>query len=188
MSERLKWLVILITAMVLGACDTYKPPLETEPHALLKLKYSYNSKLQGTLPVRATVKEETLRVRATVKEGKNKHQSVLRMNQPVFGNEVPLQAILIRPGIDTEIGTWLGFVWETDTSYTECDGKGQCRYITNTDYNERGCQQMTKFLPQEGKVYLLDYNNPNVDKGCDAKIYEQIPQNGGKFKLKSVGF
>lgn len=179
MSDYLRWLVILISGTILGACaHPYKPPMENEPHALLKLKYSYNS----ILP------QATLHVRATVKEGKNEHQSALQIAPPVFGNEVPLQTILIRPGIDTEIGTWLGFLWEEIRYYTDCDKDGKCRRTLYTNNEEKGCQQMTRFIPKEGKIYLLDYNNPNVDKGCDAKIYEQIPQTDGKFKLKPVGF
>lgn len=179
MTSYLRWLAVLTSGTVLGSCVyPYNPPLETEPHALLKLKYSYNFILpQGTL-----------QVQASVKEGNNKYQSALRVKLPVSGNEVPLQVIIIRPGIDTEIRTWLGVVWETTRGHTICDSKGKCYTTYSVDYNERGCQQMTKFFPQEGKIYLLDYNSFSIDEGCDAKIYEQIFQTGGKFKLKPVGF
>lgn len=166
--------VILITVISLGACvPAYKQPQENEPHALLKIKYSYDF----TLPY------GTLRVRATVKEGEKINKRALQVD-PGSG-EVPLQSILVRPGIDTEIGTWLGFWWETTESYVTCD-KYTCYTSFYTVYNEKGCKHLIKFLPHEGKIYLLDYNTPNEGSGCNSTIYEQIFEGDRIFKLKPV--
>lgn len=167
---------ILIIALILCACvPAYKQPLETEPHSLLKIKYSYDSVLPSG----------TLRVRATVREGDKIPKRAFQID-PIYGQEVPLQVILIRPGINTEIGTWLGFWWETPVSYITCD-KYTCYTSFYTVYNEKGCKHLANFVPEEGKIYILDYNNPNVDSGCDSTIYEQVFESDHKFKLKPVG-
>jgi hypothetical protein len=175
MKDYLQWFAVLIAGTILSACAAYKPPLETEPHALLKIKYSYVSVLPDT----------TLRVRASIKEGADKHRSAFVIDPLISGRELPLQAILIRPGIDTEIGTWLGFWWTENIPFTSCSKTG-CTTTDMAVYKESGCQQMTKLLPQAGKIYLLDYNNPNVNESCNAIIYEQIPEAGYKFKLKPI--
>ncbi|MDH4122221.1 MAG: hypothetical protein OEV94_10990 [Deltaproteobacteria bacterium] len=177
--------MVLAGVLTLGACTApYKPPLDTEPHALLKLKYSYNSVLPN----------KTLRIRAFVKEGEDEpFRSAMQMDPPVSvsGGEVPLQTLLIRPGTDTQISVWLGFWWETQRmeTTTSCNSQGMCTTSSRmvTDYHELGCEQVLKFSPEDQKGYLVDYNNPNVDKGCDAMIYEQTILPGGKFKLKPVG-
>ncbi len=48
------------------------------------------------------------------------------------------------------------------------------------------CTASMGFIPEKDAVYLADYSNLMVDKGCSIQVYQQLPEKDGKFKLVPV--
>lgn len=183
MNRILKPVIASIAILTLSACAfslPYKPPQDNEPHALVKLKYTYSSIARGT----------SLGARMKIRHGGEK--SSFRMGfKNSFGAAgrkppIPINAVKVHPGKPTDIQMAVYFYWYTTqmvTTYVNNMPQMQTQQV----YHEKACTVQLSFTPKSGKVYLLDYNNPNVNKGCHAQAYEQIKLSSSKFKLKRIG-
>lgn len=168
-----------------GAMSPYEPPDDKAPQALLKLKYKYSEVLPGT----------TLGARMGIRHGA---QSGDERFQPAFsqsygvisgkkgGQEIPMAAVKVHPGKKTDVTMAVYFYWYTTHTYTVMVNK-MPQMQTQQVYNEKACTVKISFTPEAGKVYLLDYSSPNVDRDCTGHAYEQVRQRGDQFKLVKVG-
>lgn len=185
MNINLKVAIGVIGSLLVVSCgpQAYAPPKEKQPFALVKLKYSYSSVVKGT----------SLGARAMIRHGGPKSDWMVA-HRKSYGvvrkgsarQKIPIESIKVHVGKPTDVQMAVYFFWYTTQTYTT--------YINNIPqiqtrqvYHERTCKVDVNFTPQQGKVYLIDYNNPNVTKGCNGKAYQQIKRANGKFKLKPVG-
>ena len=99
--------------------------------------------------------------------------------------KIPMAAIKIHPGKKTDINMAVYFYWHTTQTYTT--------YVNNVPmvqtrqvYNEKACTTQLSFTPRAGKIYLLDYTSPNINRDCKAIAYKQTKLKKGRFKLKRI--
>ena len=152
----------------LGGCFArYPAPLETEPHALIKVKFEY---------VDMNVVGKSITAGVSLVQN-NKTYYLMSDNgiehvQVGMGRQVPLkmQSFRLLPVEITELKAYL-----THTVYG---------YNSEIHYS---CIGKFKFTPEAHKVYLLDYKTHDPSDTCMLTLYEQIPQKNGEFKLKKVG-
>lgn len=187
----MKKITLLIAGAVslgmLSGCMTMKPyeqPKDKEPYALVKLKYKYSAVKPGTtLGAR-------MQIRHGAKSDDDKYFSAFNQSYGPVQNKssaprIATEAIRVHPGKKTDMQVAVYFYWYTTQTYTT--------YVNNVPmvqtqqvYNEASCTADLSFKPEAGKVYLVDYTNPNIDRDCRASAYEQRKLNNGKFKLVRV--
>lgn len=185
---RIKTLVIVAAAVLLvSACGMrkYTPPKDNEPHAIIKLKYKYGAVAPGTtLGARMHIRHDAKSDKESFAVAYN--QSFGGVGDKKTNPDIPMTAVKVRPGKKTDARMAVYFYWYTTQTYTTyVNNRPQTQ--TTQVYHELACTTQLSFTPQAGKIYMLDYSNPNVDKDCNANAYEQIQQAGGKFKLVKVG-
>lgn len=177
----------IISLGILSGCgmmSAYEPPKDKEPYALVKLKYKYSAVKPGTtLAARMAIRHGAKSDDDSYYSAFNKSYGVVqkKSNAP----KIAIEALKIHPGKKTDMQMAVYFYWYTTQTYTT--------YVNNMPmvqtqqvYNEVACTAKLTFTPQAGKVYLLDYTNPNVERDCRASAYEQRKLRNGKFKLKRV--
>lgn len=182
-----RFAIAAVTVLAVSACAftlPYKPPQGNEPYALLKLKYSYSSVVRGT----------TLGARLKIRQGGEKESFRMGFNN-TFGAigrrgnrnpRIPINAIKVHVNKPTDVQMAVYFYWYTTQTITTFVNNVPM-VQTQQVYHEKACTVQMSFTPHAGKVYLLDYNDPNVNKGCHAQAYQQIKLSAKKFKLKPVG-
>lgn len=177
-------MIVLGTLSGCGTMSAYEPPKEKQPYALVKLKYKYSGVKPNT----------TLGARMAIRHGarseNDNYYSAFNKNYGLVKDEstkpkIAIEALKIHPGEKTDVQMAVYFYWYTTHTYTT--------YVNNMPmvqtqqvYNEVACTSDMSFTPEAGKIYLLDYTNPNIDRDCRASAYEQIKLKNGKFELKPV--
>ncbi len=190
-------LIVLFAAAVGGCVRRYKPPTANQPHAILKIRRSYQEQPGEKLKERATLNEHL-----------------------VFNSEVASQlgaaprtdAVLVHPELTTlTLATSFGHLEMrlVQESYTEqepyqdtesynCGDVTSYRTCTRpvtryrTVYKTRmvnkavwvsdgDCSTKVRLAPRVGKTYLVQYD---YRKGgvCSASCFEQVSQPDGSFK------
>lgn len=178
-----------ITGLVLlvSACGMkqYTPPKDNEPHAILKLKYKYAAVAPGTsLGARMQIRHDPKSDKASFAVAYN--QSFGPVGDKQTNPDIPMAAVKVVPDKKTDARMAVYFYWYTTQTYTTfVNNRPQVQ--TQQVYHERACTMQLSFTPKAGKIYMLDYSSPNIDKDCNANAYEQIQQAGDKFKLVKVG-
>jgi hypothetical protein len=178
-----------IAGMVLlvSACGIkqYTPPKDNEAHSILKLKYKYSAIQPGTtLGARMHIRHDAKSDRDSFTVAYN--QGFGFVTDKKTSPDIPMTAVNVHPGKQTDVRMAVYFYWYTTQTYTTyVNNRPQIQ--TRQVYNERACTAQVSFVPEAGKIYMLDYNSPNIDKDCEANAYEQIQQAGDKFKLVKVG-
>lgn len=182
-----KWLGMTGMLLLLSACgmSQYTPPQANESHAILKLKYKYSATYPGAaLGARMFVRHDATSDSDSFASAYN--QTFGSVGDKKTNPDIPMTSVNVHPGKKTDVRMAVFFYWYTTQTYTTyVNNRPQLQ--TTQVYNERACTVEVSFTPKAGKIYMLDYSNPNVDKDCRAHAYEQIPQAGGKFKLVKVG-
>jgi len=178
---------IALVIVLLSACSftrPYEQPKDKEPYALLKLKYKYSEVVDNT----------TLGARMNIRQdAKSDDESYMSAFNKNYGSveakgkkpNIPMDAIKVHPGKKTDMTMAVYFYWYTTQTYTIMVNNAP-QVQTQQVYNERACTAKLSFTPAEGKVYLLDYNSPNVSSDCRASAYDQVKLRSGKFKLVKV--
>lgn len=168
-----------------GAMRPYEPPEDKAPQALLKLKYKYSEVVPGsTLGARMGIRHDA-------KDDDDRFQAAFNQSYGAIagkkgGQDIPMAAVKVHPGKKTDVTMAVYFYWYTTQTYTVMvNNMPQMR--TQQVYNEKACTVQISFTPAAGKVYLLDYSSPNVDRDCTGHAYEQVRQRGDQFKLVKVG-
>lgn len=177
---------VFAVSILLTACSVapYQPPQDKEPHALLKLKFKYSEVVPGaTLGTRMYVRHDAQSDDDGFQVALNKsHGGVTKTARP----DIPMTAVKVHPGKKTDLNMAVYFFWYTTQTYTTMINN-MPQVQTQQVYHERACTVRVSFTPKAGKVYLVDYSSPNLDRGCTGNAYEQAPQGGGQFKLLKVG-
>jgi len=185
--KSLQLMFIALVIMLLSACSYMRPyeqPKEKEPYALLKLKYKYSE------VVDSTTLGARMHIRQDAKSDKESYMSAFHKNYGSVATKgkkpaIPMEAVKVHPGKKTDITMAVYFYWYTTQTYTVMVNNTP-QVQTQQVYNERTCTAKLSFTPAVGKVYILDYNSPNVTSDCRATAYNQVKLRSGKFKLVKV--
>lgn len=183
-----KLLCVACSSILLSACGTlskYEPPKDNEAHALLKLKYKYSAVQPGTqLGARMHIRHDAKADDDSFEGAFN--ETYGGVSDKKTSPDIPMTAMKVHPGKKTDVRMAVYFYWYTTQTHTVMINNRPQMQTTQV-YNETACTVQLSFVPAAGKVYLLDYSSPNINKDCQANTYEQIQQAGGKFKLLKVG-
>ena len=181
------WTTIFIAVGVLSGCGmmlAYEPPVDKEPYALLKLKFKYTSiKKNTSLGARMNIRHDPQSKEDEFYSAFNKSYGVVQNKKT--SPKIPMEAIKIHAGKKTDIDMAVYFFWYTTQTYTTFVNNVPM-VQTRQVYNEAACTSQISFTPRPGKVYLLDYTSPNINRDCKAIAYRQTKLKNGKFKLKRV--
>ena len=179
--------LLFITTLAVSGCSmmsAYEPPIEKEPFALLKLKFKYTSvKANTSLGARINIRHDAQSKDDSFYSAFNKTYGVVQNKKT--SPKIPMEAIKIHPGKKTDIDMAVYFFWYTTQTYTTFVNNVPM-VQTQQVYNEAACTSQISFTPRAGKIYLLDYTNPNINRDCKAIAYNQTKLKNGKFKLKRV--
>lgn len=177
---------LFAASLLLTACSIapYQPPQDKEPHALLKLKYKYSNVVPGsTVGARMYIRHDAQSDDDNFQTALNeRYGTVNKKTRP----DIPMAAVKVHPGKKTDLDMAVYFFWYTTQTYTIMVNN-MPQIQTQQVYHERACTVRVSFTPKSGKVYLVDYSSPNIDRDCRANAYEQAKQGGGQFKLMKVG-
>lgn len=183
----LKWSAFTVLLLQLFACSflsPYEPPKEGQPYALLKLKYKYSEVTDGTtLGARMGVRHDAKSDKDGFHPAFNKHYGKVNKKGP--NPDIAMEAVKVHPGKNTDINMAVYFYWYTTQSYMIMVNNVP-QMQTQQVYNENACNATVNFVPKAGKVYILDYSSPTVDRDCTVNAYEQVKTKGDKFKLVKV--
>lgn len=180
---KLPLLAGLLLALVGCGPSKYKPPLDKDPHAVLKLKFKYHAIVPGTtVGARMYIRENPKSKSAPFEYAYN--QSIGQVVKHSKNLAIPMAAVNVRPGKPADIQMAVYFYWYTTESYMIMVNNSP-QWQTRQVYHERACTAQLHFTPDNGKVYLLDYSSPEVDRDCHATAYLQR-HHGRSFRLARV--
>lgn len=185
MKNYMKLSLLAGALLALAGCgpSKYQPPLDKDPHAVLKLKFKYQAIVPGT----------TVGARMYIRENpKSKSDAFEYAYNQSFGSvaangknlEIPMAAVNVRPGKPADVQMAVYFFWYTTESYMIMVNNTP-QWQTRQVYHERACTAQLSFTPDNGQVYLLDYSSPEVDRDCRANAYLQHHR-GRRFNLAKV--
>lgn len=181
------FIIVSISLGILSGCgmiSPYNPPKDKEAYALLKLKFKYSGIVPNTsLGARMSLRHGAKSKDESFYSAFNKNYGVVQKKKA--RPKIPMTAVNIHPGKKTDINMAVYFYWYTTQTYTT--------YVNNMPmvqtqqvYNEKACTTQLSFTPRAGKIYLLDYTSPNINRDCKATAYKQTKLKNGKFKLKRI--
>lgn len=186
--------VALLGACLLNACvPPYKPPRADQPHAVLKLRRSYETVAGVSLAEAVSIDE---------------HRALSEVVPSAFAESPRTGAILVHPVPGDFVVASNFFHQETHlvtesyqephTTYTtesySCGNNTCSRSVSHTTYETRwrtvnktvevsdgSCTRSTRLGPQNGHVYLLQYTYqaPSV---CALSCFEQVRSEDGGFR------
>jgi hypothetical protein len=199
--SRMKWLSLLVTSTTLSACiREYRPPTENEPHAILKVRRTYER-------IGGTSLNETLDI--------DENRALTAGVSSALGREARTDAVLVHPvpavaRIETgffhlEMRTVQETYYEqvpvqemesydcssgfgTNRSYRSCTrmathykSQPKQRTVTkNVPVSDGSCGAAVRLNPAIGKSYLLEYTYRDHGS-CSLTCFEQIPAGDGSF-------
>lgn len=183
-----------------GCVPQYQPPTASEPHAVLKLRRSYE-KTPG----------QSLREQVEIDE----HSAYDEVSAARLGSEALTDAVLMHPAPSTvRVATSFFHIetrrvletyteqvpqsymesydcssgFGTNRSYRTCTRPGtryesrtKTRWVTKSvPVDDGSCEQSVGLSATEGKVYLIQYTYR--DRGvCSLSCFEQVPSADGTF-------
>lgn len=180
-------LCVACLSILVSACGApkYNLPKDNEASSLLKLKYKYSAVQPGTqLGARMFIRHDAKNEKDRFSSAFN--QTYGGVSDKNTSPDIPMASLKVHPGKKTDVRMAVYFYWYTTHTYTVMMNNVP-QIQTRQVYNESACTVQVSFVPEAGKIYMLDYSSPNINKDCRANAYEQIQQAGGKFKLVKVG-
>lgn len=196
MKARLLALAALVSSA--AACvPRYEPPRVDEPHAVVKLRRTYDQVAGASLQEGVDIEEHAaLRQRAIAGVAAAPRTDALLVHPLPSTFEVWSNFYHVEQRLVTESYSVPQYHYHTE-SYS-C-GSGQfprtcTRSVTRTSYDTRyrtvlrsvevsdgHCTRALRFAPKDGRAYLLQYTYraPGV---CSLSCFEQIPRAGGEFE------
>jgi hypothetical protein len=189
---------LLVLASCLGACmREYRPPTLTEPHALLKLRRTYDNiagaQLRELLLVdghRAFAADVPAALASTPRidsslvhptpatfamTGSFYHREMRTVQEPYYVQE--------------PYSSYESYSCGTGTSYRSCS-RSVTHYRSVTRYRmvtkmvdvvDAECRAQRRFSPAAGRVYLLQYSFQEHG-ACSLSCFEQAPNADGTFQ------
>ncbi|MDH4121436.1 MAG: hypothetical protein OEV94_07020 [Deltaproteobacteria bacterium] len=174
-------------AALLVGCETYYQfPADSEPYALLKVRFSYGDRdisgdrISGYVRLSNQPDEAEKLGLAYDDDGRSGFKRAMSYI-PFFGNAfegrskpLRMDVIRIKPGKNIYLWATLEEVWNENVGRTT---------IIHTD----SCPTKVKFHPEAKKMYVLLYKTKNVRDTCSAQLYVEKPNGQGGYTLEETG-
>jgi hypothetical protein len=191
---RLHVVLLLLMACLSNACvPPYKPPRADQPHAVLKLRRSYE-KVAGVSLAEVVDIDEHSALRDVVPSAiAESPRTGAILVHPVPGDFVVRSNFF---HLETHLVTE-SYQEPTTTYSTEsysCGSNTCSRTVSHTTYQTRwrtvnktvevsdgGCARGMRFGPQDGHVYLLQYTY-QAPAVCALSCFEQVRSQDGSFR------
>jgi len=174
--------VLSVLMALLAGCTTYyKFPADSDPNALLKIRFSFGEYDPAGYLITAYLRLSNESGGGKLglafeDDGMGGFQRGLT-HVPFLGNffdrrsnPLRMEVIKIKPGKDI-------YLWATMSKVTK---GGETTTI------ER-CPVTMKFNPAAKKMYVFIYKTKDLSKGCAAALYEEKPNGHGGFDLVETG-
>jgi len=199
MSANSSWLglVAVCSAALVGCIPEYRPPTLAEPHAIVKLRRSYDTSGGSSLNEQLLV-DEHYAYRSGVPSqlaATPRIDSILVYPTPAtfeMSNRffhVEMRQEYESYTVQTPYTSTESYSCGSGTSYQTCTrtvtnyhSETRYRWVTRpVEVSDGACNSELRFVPSANRVYLLQYNyqEPNV---CSLACFEQVPAAEGTFQ------
>jgi len=190
---------LLVVGAALGtACvPPYEPPTASQPHAVVKLRRTYDQTAGTHLNESVDIDEH-----AALREGTHSGVGRAPRTDSILAHPVPGTFVvssnffhhethLVQESYQESHTTYRmeSYSCGTGTSYRTCS-----RSVPHTEYTTKyrtvpktvevsdgSCARAIRFAPQDQHVYLLQYTY-QAPSACSLSCYEQVQSPGGGFK------
>jgi hypothetical protein len=197
MSRALALLPLLSVACV----PPYKPPTADQPHAVVKLRRSYDTIAGVTLREAVEIDEHTaLRDVAPARLAQSaRTDSILVHPVPstfeLGARFLHVETQLVRESYQVPYTTYEYETYDCSSGYGSNRTYRSCsRSVPRTHWETRyrdvwrqvevtdgACSSALRFAPRDGRVYLLQYTYHDRSV-CSLSCFEQVPQEAGTFR------
>ena len=193
----MKALKLLPLLGAVACVPPYKPPTADQPHAVVKLRRSYDTVAGTSLSEEMEIDEHP----ALSSGGASRAVAGARTDA-ILVHQLPsrftfrsgffhIETHLFRESYQVPHTTYSmqSYSCGTGSSYRSCT-----RSVSHTTYETRwrnvwrqvqvsdgACGRSIRFAPHDGRVYLLQYTYRD-DSVCSLSCFEQVPQEGGTFQ------
>jgi len=195
-------ILAIVTVASLTACmPPYRPPSADQPHAVLKLRRSYDQVAGAALSESVDVDEHDALRTSTYANVASAARTDSILVHPVpatfsfssdfFHTEQQMVHESYQEAHTTYVTETYGCTsgFGTNQTYSTCT-----RTVPHTSYETKyrdvlrtvqvsdgSCSVALRFAPQDGHIYLLQYTYHRASI-CDLSCFEQIPGEGGTFQ------
>jgi hypothetical protein len=185
-------------AWLLGACvSAYQPPTLAEPHAVVKLRRTYDT-IAGTRLRESLLIDDHPAHAAEVPSGLAStpriDSSLVHPTPATFGMassfyHQEMRLIQETYYVQEPYSTYESYNCGSGSSYRTCSRsathyRSVTRYRTvmrRVDVVDAACQASRRFAPAVGHVYLLQYSFQEHG-ACSLSCFEQVPNDDGTFR------
>jgi hypothetical protein len=197
MSRALALLPLLAVACV----PPYKPPTLDQPHAVLKLRRSYDTIAGSTLEEAVDIEEHrALRQSAPSRMAQSARMDALLIHPvpstvDVNAHFFHIETHLVHESYQVSHTTYDYETYDCSSGFGATRSFRTCsRTVPHTHYETRYrdvwrqvpvtdgvCGSSFRLAPRDGHVYLMQYTYHDQSV-CSLSCYEQVPEEGGTFK------
>lgn len=198
---RMKRALLLPLLGAVACVPPYRPPTADQPHAVVKLRRSYEM-TAGTLLAEAVDIDEHSALRENAASGLvrgARTDAILVHPVPstfVFESAFShTEARLVQESYQVSHTVYRMETYDCSSGFGSSKSYRTCsRSVPHTDYETRyrhvwrqvtvtdaACDAGYRFWPRQGRVYLLQYTF-SAHAACSLSCFEQVPEEGGAFK------
>lgn len=190
--------LLLLPLLGAVACvPPYKPPRADQPHAVVKLRRSYDTVAGTNLSEAVEIDEHSALSASAASRAVNGARTDAILVHPVpstfafHGGFFHTETRLVYESYQVPHTTYgmESYSCGSGSSYRSCT-----RSVSRTTYETRyrnvlrqvqvsdgACSRALRFAPRDGRVYLLQYTYHDQSV-CSLSCFEQVPQEGGTFQ------
>jgi len=190
--------VPLALAWLLGACiPQYHPPTLSEPHAVIKVRRTYDT-IAGTRLRESLLVDDHRAFAAEVPSGLASapriDSSLVHPVPATFGMassffHQEMRTVQESYFVQEPYSSYESYNCGTGTSYRSCSRSvthyrsvTRHRWVTKmVDVVDAECQAGQRFAPAADRVYLLQYSFQE-HRACSLSCFEQVPNSDGTFR------
>lgn len=193
--------VALLPLLAVACVPPYKPPRLDQPHALLKLRRSYDTIAGSTLEEAVEIDEHrALQQSAASRLAQPARTDALLVHPvpstvEVYARFLHLETQLVHESYQVSHTTYDYESYDCSSGFGATHVSRTCsRTVPHTHYETRyrdvwrqvpvtdgACSSSFRWAPRDGRVYLMQYTYHDQSV-CSLSCYEQIPEEGGSFK------
>lgn len=190
--------LVALACLLWSACvPPYEPPRSDQPHAIIKLRRTYETTAGASLAEAVDIDEHS-----ALREDVHSAVAMAPRTAAILAHPIPSNFVVRSDFFHNELRTVQESYQEPHTTYgTESYSCGSTtsyrtcsRSVSHTSYETRWrtvtktvqvsdgeCSQGVRFAPQDRHVYLLQYTYqaPSV---CTLSCFEQIQNSDGTFR------
>lgn len=191
----------LLPLLAVACVPPYKPPTLDQPHAVLKLRRSYDTIAGYQLEEAVDIEEHSALRQSTLSRLAQAARTDALLVHPlpstveVFARFFHVEMQLVHESYQVSHTTYDYESYDCSSGFGSNRTFRTCsRTVPHTRYETRyrdvwrqvpvtdgACSSAFRFAPRDGRVYLMQYTYHDQSV-CSLSCYEQIPEEGGTFK------